>query len=145
MKLLTSPKMFFDSGRKTKQKFSVKDGQRLLAFSQRYRRSAFICSMLIQAIFPFLKRLVETKSEIGGLQFLRLTQPPLQQLTQCLSAIHLEWPSPAHLPRLRSRPDACRHLAPAETRAAVFQFRGLRSYTEHTCRHAPSFARPQDQ
>jgi hypothetical protein len=37
--------------------------------------------MLIQAIFPFPKRLVETKSEIGGLQFLRLTQPPLQQVT----------------------------------------------------------------
>ena len=61
MKLLTSAKMFFDSGRKTKQKFSVKDGQRLLAFSQRYRRSAFICSILIQAIFPFLKRLGETR------------------------------------------------------------------------------------
>jgi len=28
----------------------------------------------MQPIFPFLKRLVETKSEIGGLQFLRLTR-----------------------------------------------------------------------
>jgi hypothetical protein len=46
---------------KTKRKFSVKDGQRLLAFSQRYRRSTFICSILIHAIFPFLKRLSETK------------------------------------------------------------------------------------
>jgi hypothetical protein len=71
MKRLTSAKMFFNSGRKAKPKFSVKDGQRLLAFSQRYRRSAFICSILIQAIFPFLKRLGETK-------FLRLAQPPLQ-------------------------------------------------------------------
>ena len=62
MNLLTSAKMFFDSGRKTKRKFSVKGGQKSLAFSQRYRRSAFICSILIQAIFPFLKRLGETKS-----------------------------------------------------------------------------------
>jgi hypothetical protein len=60
MKLLTSARMFFDSGRKRKRKFSVKDGQRLLAFSQRYRRSAFIFSILIHAIFPFLKRLGET-------------------------------------------------------------------------------------
>jgi hypothetical protein len=78
MKLLTSAKMFFDSGRKTKRKFSVKDGQRLLAFSQRYRRSAFICSILIQAIFPFLKRLGETKSEIVSKQ--RLTEAWLQGL-----------------------------------------------------------------
>jgi hypothetical protein len=61
-----------------KTKFSVKDGQRLLAFSQRYRRSAFICSILIQAIFPFLKRLGETKSEIVSKQ--RLTEPWLQGL-----------------------------------------------------------------
>ena len=61
MKLLTSAKMFFDSGRKTKRKFSVKDGQTLLAFSQRYRRSVFVCSILIQAIFPFLKRVGETE------------------------------------------------------------------------------------
>jgi hypothetical protein len=47
-----------------KGEFSVKDGQRLLAFSQHYRRSAFIYSILIQAIFPFLKRLGKTKSEI---------------------------------------------------------------------------------
>jgi hypothetical protein len=61
-----------------KTKFSVKDGQRLLAFSQRYRRSAFICSILIQAIFPFLKRLGETKSEIVSKQ--RLTEAWLQGL-----------------------------------------------------------------
>jgi hypothetical protein len=34
-----------------KRKFSVKDGQRLLAFSQRYGRSTFICSILIQQYF----------------------------------------------------------------------------------------------
>jgi len=62
-----------------------------------------------------------------------------------LSASHLEWPSPArHLPR-RSRPDASRHLTSAETRGAVFRFPRLCSYTEHTCRHEPSFAQPQDQ
>ena len=59
---LTSAKMFFDSGRKTKRKFSAKNGRRLLPFSQRCRRSASICLILIRAIFPFPKRLSETHS-----------------------------------------------------------------------------------
>src|SRR5262249_3855038 len=67
----TLAKMFSSSGRKTKRKFSAKDGQRLLAFSQRYRRSASVCSILIHAIFPFLKRLGETK-------FSQATRLPLQ-------------------------------------------------------------------
>jgi len=62
-----------------------------------------------------------------------------------LSAIDLEWPSQAHHPPQRPRSNACCHLAPVETIAAVFRLRHLRSYTEHTCRHEPSFARPQDQ
>ena len=53
--------MFSNSGRKTKQKFSVKDGQRFLVFSQHYRRSTSICSISIQAIFPFLKSLGENE------------------------------------------------------------------------------------
>src|ERR1041384_6470869 len=61
MKLLISAKMFFDSGRKTKRKFSVKDGWRLFAFSLHYGHSAFICSILIHAIFPFPKKLSERK------------------------------------------------------------------------------------
>src|SRR5258708_39762402 len=72
---LTSAKRFLHSGRKTEPRFSVKDGQRLKAFSRSWRCSAFIWEILIHAIFPLPKEYRKSASATSKRKFVSIGDP----------------------------------------------------------------------